>query len=747
VLTRFAILRLSPSELMQVPRHRFTSALLSSPAAKAVIESPLIWLLFGAPFFFLWAGTIPAIRWNAIEMMIGANVLAGHGPIVGVLDPPAIWRPPLGWLLCACGELFVRDPLLLFQGLYTFCITAFLAASFYVAKRTWGLAAAHATCVFILASPGVTSILIDHQHGLSHIVFLMTISPAIAATFMAMERGTAKWLTLAGISWAIAYYARPDAVILFAISCLFLLFSTLRKHRPAQLLFVLGSFLAMLAPYNLYTRYVASHYGVTGPSALSTFYGSEAWANGSNDEEAGYSQAIDKYGAIEHYHDSLLLFLLRRPDVGLSRLRLNVPKLLELYAGGFLCRTIWLIGLLFVVGDLIWLKRRRIEYLYCFCLFGGSFALCLYHIDTRYATIAIAPVMFILCGGVSAFWMGAVRIRWRGAMVCAALCLVLAVFYVGRGAYRSLEDRGQAGQYGSAWASIRALKALAADFNLHIHGGWHAVVVQPASRSVMNPMDTSLVFPYFAGTGVLWSAVGRYPRDKYFSMVPKRADYVYVPKDALTDTDILLRGSPISAVDAGSGEQYYLFDSRLGASPIDQLGEADLERLRGILWARYGELVGRFENARRLSNATVHLINQGVVPIGPVGCGVLALQGNGRPNRLFEVEFNGIRDSAARPAITSVLLERQNPWGIYETSAAHFVLGVARHPGGPLVNTRDGNIQVPVEQGLKMWLYACQDGADTPSSVYRATVGIGFLSLTSQPVQVGSTESRTAQRR
>jgi hypothetical protein len=57
---------------------------------------PIVWLLVGGTFFWMWGGLIPRIRWNAIEMMTAKNLRAGNGLVVARLDPPALWRPLLG---------------------------------------------------------------------------------------------------------------------------------------------------------------------------------------------------------------------------------------------------------------------------------------------------------------------------------------------------------------------------------------------------------------------------------------------------------------------------------------------------------------------------------------------------------------------------------------------------------------------------------------------------------------------------
>src|ERR1035441_1041118 len=82
---------------------------------RALALHPIAWLLVGGTLFWVWGGLIPRIRWNAIEIMMAKNLLAGNGLVVAPLDPPALWRPLLGALVCALVELFTTSPRLVYQ--------------------------------------------------------------------------------------------------------------------------------------------------------------------------------------------------------------------------------------------------------------------------------------------------------------------------------------------------------------------------------------------------------------------------------------------------------------------------------------------------------------------------------------------------------------------------------------------------------------------------------------------------------
>src|SRR5580698_10372501 len=134
---------------------------------QVLVLDPIAWLLLGGTLFWMWGGLIPRIRWNAIEMMMARNLLAGNGLVVAPLDPPALWRPLLGALVCAFVELFTSSPRLIYQIVYAVSLTTFLIASFYAARALWDAAAGHAACLFILTSGALTSRLISHVHSIS----------------------------------------------------------------------------------------------------------------------------------------------------------------------------------------------------------------------------------------------------------------------------------------------------------------------------------------------------------------------------------------------------------------------------------------------------------------------------------------------------------------------------------------------------------------------------------------------------
>ena len=704
------------------------------PALTAFVEHPLIWGMLGVPLLVAWSGTMVAIRWNAIEMMIGANLLAGRGPIVAVLDPPALWRPPLGWLLCAAVETLVRDPFRVFQVLYTVSLATCAVTGFYLARKLWGLVAAHAVCVFILGSSGVTALLVDHGHGLSHVAFLMAIVPAIAATVLAMERPSRRWMSLAGVSWAVTGLARPESVVAFLISGGFLLYASWRLRRVVAVLWLGAAYLLVVGPYALYSGHVRAHYGIAGPSALTTFYASEAWVSGDGNEDAGFARAVARYGPAEEHGNSLIRFLARRPGAGYERVRRNLPGLLALYTNGVICHVVWFVALPFALIDFVWLKRQRRAYLYCLALFAGSFAVCLFHVDARYATLGVPALMLVLGGGISAFWELARRTGRTWAVAIASLGLLAGGAGVLGTSLGALGARVQAGRYGQARHAVRAVRTLAEDFRAIRPGSPDVLVIRPEPASAMAQEYPTFLASYFAGTALPWFPGGSLPRDTIFSMVPKRVSHAYLPESALHRTNVLLHRRALSAVQVGADERYYLFDDLAAPTPLADLDAAALDALAAILRRDHPRLADEFEADRSWARAEVRLRHRRSGAVDRVGCAPLAVRPDGRPDAVFVVELSGIPSLSTGDSIESISLERQSPFGVWSANGSHFFLGVAPRGSRDLLNQPDGTVRIALERGLGLRLFACDDGADTPSSAYRARVRIGSRSLVSGPV-------------
>lgn len=65
-----------------------------------------------------------------------------------------------------------------------------------------------------------------------------------------------------------------------------------------------------------------------------------------------------------------------------------------------------------------------------------------------------------------------------------------------------------------------------------------------------------------------------------------------------------------------------------------------------------------------------------------------------------------------------ISLERSSPMGLWSTSYNSYVLGISLTESGPLINNRDGSVNVPIKKKTRLFAYYGQDGYDTVNSIY-----------------------------
>lgn len=706
----------------------------------------IVWLVAGAILFWVWGGLIPRIRWNAIELMMGRNLLLGNGLTLAPLDPPALYRPVLGALLCASVELFTTDPFAVCRIVYAVSLTVFLIASFYAARALWDRTAGHAACLFILTSGALTARLVTHFQSLSHIAFLLTVGPALWATVLALQRRTRIRLLVAGVCWGFTYLARWETLSFFAVTLAVLAYATYAEKKDVRASvrcsFAVLGFAALLVPTAIYQSWAKARYEIWGPSAITTFYAAEAWVTGNGDEDAGFAEAVRKYGSLEANHFSMFRAMAHNPGALGARLRINIPKFLALFMDKEFFDPLWLVLLAGFAFDVGWTRKHLPALTWLFLLFLCSTTVCFFEIDSRYLTIAIPSILLLLCGGVTCFGNWVNRVWGRGKPAAVVACLVLLGLRPAITSYHQL-----IAAKADPWRreGVRTVK--------FAHGiGEHFRRVARPARPVtlminLKTIDVFLV-SYFAETGICWRQPREYPRDKIFSWTAKDPDYLYLPEASLYETDILLKGRPIGRYEAPGGDVYYLFqtpwrpfdpsdDSRRDLlktgfrTPRAPFGDGDAvacERLRETLARDYPSLVPRFQEESAAAGLTAMLaVERNTWHADKVGCGVLASRPDGHEDRVFRLILTpkpGYLPLMQGAEISYVELQREAPWGIFHTSNQNYVLGVAQDGSG-LLNGADGGVSIVVKERNALSLFACDDGGNLPGTAYWCRLRIG----------------------
>ena len=126
---------------------------------------------------------------------------------------------------------------------------------------------------------------------------------------------------------------------------------------------------------------------------------------------------------------------------------------------------------------------------------------------------------------------------------------------------------------------------------------------------------------------------------------------------------------------------------------------------------------GRLSNLDNIIHETP--IQLETVEIDRVGCSSTGLSADGSNDNVFILDTNS--PTNGNPwHISHIELIRQHPNGVNRTSNRNFVLGVARGPNDPLLNSSDGRVKIPLNSSVtRLFLFACADGQDTNESRYK----------------------------
>jgi hypothetical protein len=152
-------------------------------------------------------------------------------------------------------------------------------------------------------------------------------------------------------------------------------------------------------------------------------------------------------------------------------------------------------------------------------------------------------------------------------------------------------------------------------------------------------------------------------------------------------------------------------------SPVTAIASVILCSL--LTAARWNDDLGVTIGTAKFVDATVDVVS----------CAPLGLHPDGRSDGVVELHY---RDRRSRsPAMllglikkspTYIRLERQQPFGAYETGAVVYVLGAAEIPGGALLNRADGSYLDQEYGERSLYIHFCRDGADTPESTYKISI-------------------------
>jgi len=541
-------------------------------------ETPALWALLGFAVYFYYAQFIVAVMWNAIELII-AQHLIHYGTYATSIDYPSAitWRPVLPTLLVAFLRLFTQDPVLIYQ---IFCgsTAAVLTISlFFSARRLAGIFAAHAAAFLTLSCPAVTTYLVNHMHSYSHLGALLVLGPTLMVSLRLLVPSPAetsppsKWIyALGGFLWGLACLCRAELLLFAGVHLAFLLILHFRGRHPLRPLYFYGvAFLAILLPYNIYAGHVAHRDGVLMRKTIYAFYISQGWADrtpaSTGDIEAdGYLKAIHLYGDPLQNHESLITAIWRNKAAFLRRVRLNAVAFCQKYRDEGFFPPWWSAAVILTAMALacgLVPARDRIPIGYLLCLFLASLFILIFHIDARYLTINVPPLLLLTAyfchlvlaktRGVTLFSARIAAVVLAIALICTALPNLKLIWH-----HRPRNQVGIAAMRTLGLHFRRTLGAHPPSLNREPHIGFTF-----PDKSPLWPEDYFLL-DYFSETA--WTSAGAdgaFPRGKFYSFRDCPEDYAYVPATKLINPQIGKNGVLAGCDVPGLGRYYLLRES------------------------------------------------------------------------------------------------------------------------------------------------------------------------------------------
>lgn len=527
-------------------------------------EHPVAWGAF-AVTFFAYVSRLPADAWN-VEILIARNLLRGHGFVVGPMDPPALWRPPLAVLALLPIEVLVEDPRTIYRIFATLCLSVTTVVLFYLMKRVGGVVAAHFSQPFAFSLPAFITLVNRQFSMLGHLIMLAAVVSAILVSLEAWENRRRRHAALAGLLWGLAFLARPETSLLFGATITVGFFAFRRRSEPAasgrsRLAIQFACFLVVCVPAVAVFEHVRARHGLTGQVPLMTFYAGEYLASNtpaSDPDGQGYAEGVSRFGPPERYGNSLVRFALAHPAAVLTRIRQNIGNTIALLSSGVIVRPAdWLI--IVICGAALTRSTSPSLSWRCLLAYGAllsvaSLSSLVFHVEPRYLLLFVLVLLIAVQAAAMYLWrrLGS---RWRVSPRAVTISLVLVI---GLSAVRVIDAVSTAR---SKELDIDAFYALAHSVRAAVGpSGIPSVGFTP-------PNSDATWISYFVETAIPWRFdASIFPRDRVYSFTKRAEDYLLAPASInlrdLGDPPVLWRAT------FSSVGEYVLLDLRgKAASP------------------------------------------------------------------------------------------------------------------------------------------------------------------------------------
>ena len=383
----------------------------------AAVRRALPFVLIGATFGLFWyAGSYRTeISWNVIDLGIGRNLLRGEGFVDFPGAPPNLWRQPLAPVLAGLSELVFDDALTTFHLIFAASLTSATWFVFLTARRLIGPGAGLLAAGLTATSPALLVTLTANVHTITDVLLLGIIGPAMYCVLVAGETRALRFYALAGLLLGLAFMANVAGLLYLPAAVLWLLVaqphsggtedraearSWVRRHQSLSGIALVVVLVAVIsAPHVAYltaqrAEFTINVHGIYG------FYSAEGWVYHlqGDTEEAGYQQAVQKYGTPEENGFSIARAVLRNPAAFRERVERNLGRL----ARSFSSKEMFPIALipLMLIG-LIFSPRHARQGVFLVALFGLPIFAYLAHVaDSRYLSHAVPSAAVLAAIGL-----------------------------------------------------------------------------------------------------------------------------------------------------------------------------------------------------------------------------------------------------------------------------------------------------------------------------------------------------------
>jgi hypothetical protein len=524
---------------------------LGSRVRRLFWDHPLFWVAVGIPLF-MQLSRLPAHSWN-VEILIARNLLEGHGFVVGPLDPPALWRPPLAVFVLLPIEMLFQSPYYIYSVFGALTLVGLMVSLFYLMKRLGGTVAAHVSQLMILITPAFTTLVSRQLQLLSYLLLFGVVTFSILATLRSWSRPQWKRDVLAGLSWGVAFLARPEVVVLFGIGLLVSLvfrrrLGVSRGQSVKRVVLQASVFLCIYLPSILIFASVQKKHNLVGQEPLVTHYAGARFASNNlagDPDGAGYEDSIKRFGPPEQYRHSMVRFMLAHPEAIKLRVQQNVKNLREQLRSGQLISLWDCLAFLVMSSVLVFARRPSLPTLpvmvYLAFLLAASPYFLLFHVDVRYCLLSVLLSVLCLLFIALVWWTWVASFLSLGRMgrrlvVLPTLVLVLLcgqrLVFALTAAPRDV-------------VSLRPWRQLARSFREHVATGEAPPVVGFVlpNKSMMYGGDF-LWLTYFGQTALPWCGYpdcytgAFFPRDRIYSFTGKVQDYLWIPDKMVSSIKI-----------------------------------------------------------------------------------------------------------------------------------------------------------------------------------------------------------------